>query len=103
MDKKERTTKSYSKEFKVEAIARSKTVGKRKTCEELGIAPSSLHRWCHELAGHTTENTSNKPTYQDLEKEVKKLKKELGYVEEINRVLKKSTAIFSSSQIGGLK
>ena len=103
MDTKERTTKSYSKEFKIEAIARSKVNGKRKTCEELGIAPSSLYRWSHEFSEQAPKSTANKPSYQDLEAEVKKLKKELGYVEEINRVLKKSTAIFSNSQIGGLK
>ena len=103
MDKRERTTKSYSKEFKIEAIARSKIIGKRKTCEELNIAPSSLHRWSHELANYVPKNTKDKPSYQELEKENRRLKKELGYVEEINRVLKKSTAIFSSNQIGGLK
>lgn len=103
MDTREKTTKSYSKEFKLEAIARSKVNGKRKTCEELGIASSSLHRWSHEFSDQVPNKTTNKPSYQDLENEVKKLKKELGYIEEINRVLKKSTAIFSNSQIGGLK
>ncbi len=41
----------------------------------------------------------NKKSYRELEKENKRLKKELGWMEEINTVLKKSTAIFSSDQI----
>ena len=41
--------------------------------------------------------------YSDLEKEVRRLKKENGYLKEINKVLKKSTAIFSAEHMGGLK
>ena len=56
-----------------------------------------------EFSGKTATSPENKPTYEELEKEVRQLKKELGYVEEINRVLKKSTAIFSNKEMGGLR
>jgi len=42
-------------------------------------------------------------SYDQLEREVGRLQKENGYLKEINKVLKKSTAIFSSDHLGGLK
>ena len=53
--------------------------------------------------GGECDSHPGKPSYQELEAEIRRLKKELGYVAEINKVLKKSTAIFSSSEMGGLR
>lgn len=103
MEKRKSSKKSYSTEFKQEAVARCKIIGKTKTCEELGIAPSTLLRWNKENLNNNGRIDKTKPSYEDLEKEVRRLKKELGYVEEINRVLKKSTAIFSKKELDGLK
>lgn len=103
METNKGSKKSYSKEFKREAVARCKAIGKTKASEELGIALSTLHRWSHENHSNINQVSANKPSYEELEKENRRLKKELGYVEEINRVLKKSTAIFSSKELGGLK
>ena len=103
--KEKRVNKSYSEEFKREAVTRSKVVGPSKTCEELGIVHSVLYNWrkqyLKDFKSETNTKAVEKPSYEDLEKEIKKLKKELGYVEEINKILKKSTAIFSSSHLGG--
>ncbi len=95
--------KKYSNEFKQEAVARSKIVGILNTCEELGVSKATLSRWRKEFSVGKLTKSKDKPSYDELEKEVRKLKKELGYIEEINRVLKKSTAIFSSNQLGGSK
>lgn len=95
--------KKYSNEFKQEAVARSKTIGIAKTCEELGVSKAALSRWRKEFTDGQLVKSKDKPSYEELEKENRRLKKELGYVEEINRVLKKSTAIFSKSELGGSK
>jgi transposase-like protein len=92
--------KKYSTEFKEEAVARSKTIGISETCQELGISKSALNRWRSE---YSPKSSSDKPSYEELEKENRRLRKEIGYIEEINRVLKKSTAIFSSKELGGSK
>lgn len=90
---------SYTEEFKREAVARSDAIGVTKACEELGIKSSTIYGWIKKYSNSSFPQTSQKPSYEELEKEVRKLKKELGYMEEINKVLKKSTAIFSSEQI----
>ncbi len=104
MEKKKRTRIVYPHEFKEQAVARCEEVGRSKTCSELGISYSALDRWKSELFNETNDlSTTSRPSYEELEKENRRLKKEIGYIEEINKVLKKSTAIFSSEQIRGLK
>ncbi|MCB9026982.1 MAG: transposase [Bdellovibrionaceae bacterium] len=93
----------YSNEFKQEAVARSKIAGISNTCKELGVSKAALSRWRKEFSVGKLTKSKDRPSYEDLEKEVHKLKKELGYIEEINHVLKKSTAIFSSKELGGSK
>jgi transposase-like protein len=93
----------YSVEFKQEAVSRSYVIGIVQTCEELGVSRSALVRWRGEFSSNKSNTNNSKPSYEDLEKEVKKLKKEMAYMEEINRILKKSTAIFSSNQMINLK
>ena len=95
--------KKYSNEFKQEAVARSKIVGISNACEELGVSKAALSRWRKEFSVGKLTKSKDKASYEDLEKEVRKLKKELGYIEEINRVLKKSTAIFSRHELGCFK
>lgn len=95
-----RKYKSYTEEFKREAVARSEAVGVTRACEELDITSSTIYGWIKKYSDSPSSKTSeNKPSYEELEKENRRLKKELGYMEEINKVLKKSTAIFSSDQI----
>lgn len=95
--------KTYTEEFKREAVARSKAIGVTKTCEELGVVSSLLYNWKNKYDDSLPGKSSKKPSYDELEKENRRLKKELGYMEEINKVLKKSTAIFSSDQIKNSK
>lgn len=103
MEKNKKTIKQFSSEFKQEAVNRSYETGIKKASEELAVGYSTLTRWRKEFTATKSKNNNSKPSYEDLEKEVKKLKKEMAYVEEINRILKKSTAIFSNSQITNLK
>ena len=103
MEKQQTKKNKFTVEFKQEAVSRSYSIGIKKTCEELGVGLSTLTRWRREFSHVKSSKPSSKPSYEDLEKENKKLKKEMAYVEEINRILKKSTAIFSSNQMINLK
>lgn len=95
---------SYSKEFKIQAVERCKAVGLKKTSEELGVCAASLSNWKRLFDPSSDQSRpKDKPTYEELQKEVKRLRKELSYVEEINEVLKKSTAIFSNDKFRGSK
>jgi transposase-like protein len=89
---------TYSAEFKAEAVAKCAKVGINQTFKDLGISIGSLRNW---VIRSGPQLTADKPSYEELEKQVQKLKRELGYVSEINEILKKSTAIFSAGTLGG--
>lgn len=102
MTDKKRTRPTYSEEFKAEALAKCSEIGVNRTSKELGVAVATLRNWSLK-AGVGKPGADGKLSYQELEKENRRLKKELNYVGEINKVLKKSTAIFSSSEMGNLR
>lgn len=93
---------AYSSEFKEQAVAKCMEIGALQASRELGVAESTLRKWQKASVVKLGDNR-NKPSYEQLESEVRKLKKELSYVEEINRILKKSTAIFSANLMGDSK
>ena len=103
VDNQKQQKKFYTPEFKAEAVALCKKVGVTKASQDLQVSLASLDRWRRDSDGVDTNSGASKLSYEALEKENQRLKKELQYIEEINKVLKKSTAIFSSSHLGGLK
>lgn len=94
--------RSYSQEFKLEAVALAEKISIETAAEKLDVASSTLRKWAKEIK-LTGNIKKGEPTYAELKKQVNQLKKEKMYLEEINKVLKKSTAIFSSDQIKGSK
>lgn len=102
MTEKNRKRPTYSPEFKQGALGKCREIGLNKTSQELGVAKATLKSWIAQ-EGLDNPKQPGKPSYQELEAENRRLKKELGYVSEINKVLKKSTAIFSSSEMGGMR
>lgn len=100
-EKEKRIKRTFTEEFKLEAIALGKKIGNMKAARDLGIHESQIRQWKKKL--DTSPESLNKKSYEELEKEVRKLSKEIGYLKEINEVLKKSTAIFSKDQLKGSK
>ena len=72
-------TKSYSREFKLEAVrlshASDRTVAE--VASELGISKSSLFRWWHELAGDREQAFPGRGQMKDRDAEINRLRKEL--------------------------
>jgi transposase len=91
--------RSYSKEFKLEAVAMTNTGGKTisEVADDLGIEQSMLRHWrmkYQELGesgfpGHGNQNLTPE------EAEIRRLKMELEVVREERDILKKAVAIFS--------
>lgn len=102
MSEKTRKKPVYSSEFKAEAVAKCLDIGVSATSKELGVSYVSLSNWVQRSGGQPSSPVA-KPSYEDLEREVQRLRKEVGYVNEINRILKKSTAIFSAGEMVSLK
>lgn len=102
-EKKRRKRRVFTEEFKREAVELIEKIGIKKAEQELDIGNSVLRSWKKKFQNPEAKSPSGKKSYSDLEKENRRLAKENGYLKEINKVLKKSTAIFSKDHMGDLK
>ena len=101
MSGKKKVRPSYSPEFKAEAVRKCLESSVNQASNELGVSIGALRSWISKAQAGPGDK--GKPSYTDLERENRRLKKEFGYVSEINSILKKSTAILSSDQMDGLR
>ena len=102
-EKVKRIKRQFSLEFKKEAVELAKKVGNSQAASDLGINESQIRQWKTKFHPTYPKLSLEGKSYSDLEKEVRRLSKENGYLKEINQVLKKSTAIFSVDQLGDFK
>ena len=84
-------TKSYSREFKLEAVRLShqsdRTVSE--VASELGISKSSLFRWRQELADDPEQAFPGRGQMKNRDAELARLRKELREAQLENEILKK--------------
>ena len=100
-EKVKRVKRQFTLEFKKEATELARKVGNCQAARDLGLNESLIRSW-RIIFNPPSSNTETK-SYSELEKENRKLAKEIYYLKEINKVLKKSTAIFSVDQLGDFK
>jgi transposase len=91
--------KTYTAEFKREAVRLAQTNGKPIThiARELGISDTSIHQWRKDLAEHGPEAFPGSGHQTTQEEEVRRLKRELEIVKQERDILKKALGIFSRS------
>ena len=89
--------KTYTVEFKREAVRLAQTSGKpiAQVARELGISDTSIHQWRKELAEHGPEAFPGSGHQTAQEEEVRRLKRELEIVKQERDILKKALGIFS--------
>jgi transposase len=92
--------KTYTLEFKREAVRLAQTSGKpiAHVARELGISDTSIHQWRKELAVHGSEAFPGSGHQTAQEEEVRRLKRELDIVKQERDILKKALGIFSRGQ-----
>ena len=86
--------KTYTQEFKREAVQLVQTSGKSmaQVAHELGISDSSIHQWRKELAEHGPEAFPGSGHQTALEEENRRLKHELERTRQERDILKKPSA-----------
>ena len=92
--------KTYTAEFKHEAVRLAQTSGKAiaQVARELGISDTSIHQWRKELAEHGKEAFPGSGHQMAAEEELRRLKRELEVTRQERDSLKKALAIFSRAQ-----
>jgi len=97
MAKEQRT---YTKEFKIEAVRLAETSGKPITelARELGVSDSTIHNWRRQLAEHGGDAFPGSGHQTPIEEENRRLKRELEIVKQECNILKKAIIVFSRHQ-----
>jgi transposase len=92
--------KTYSREFKIEAVKLSHTSDKNveEVAESLGISKSTLHRWRSEFRDDPGQAFPGKGNLKERDSEIAQLKKELRQAQMENEILKKAVAIFTQKK-----
>ncbi len=92
--------KTYTPEFKREAVRLAQSSGKPITqvARELGISDTSIHQWRKELAEHGSEAFPGSGHQTAQEEEIRRLKRELERVQMERDILKKTLGIFTRDQ-----
>jgi transposase len=89
--------KTYTREFKVEAVQLVKGSGKPmgQIARELGISDSALSKWCKQFANQGEQAFPGSGHQTPQEEELRRLKRELEITRQERDILKKVVSIFS--------
>ncbi len=96
----QKTQRTFTKEFKLEAVQLVQTSGKSMTqiARDLGIADSTLHHWCKQLSAHGEQAFPGSGHQTPQEEEIRHLKRENELLRQERDILKKAIGIFSRIQ-----
>lgn len=88
--------KTYTKEFKVEAVHLAQKTGFAQTGRNLGINPNLIHKWKNQLEAAEENGQQAFPGKGNpQDEELARLRRELRQAQEDNEILKKAVGIFS--------
>jgi transposase len=89
--------KTYTQEFKREAVQLVKSSGKpmSQVARELGISDSVLYHWSKQLADQGEQAFPGSGHQTAQEEEIRRLKRELEVTRQERDILKKGVSIFS--------
>jgi len=89
--------KTYTKEFKLEAVQLLKSSGKpmSEIARELGISDSALYHWSKQLADQGEQAFPGSGHQTAQEEELRRLKREVDITRQERDILKKVVSIFS--------
>ena len=95
-----RTQRTFTKEFKLEAVQLAKSSQKSLTqiTNDLGIADSTLHHWCKQFDEQGEQSFVGSGHQLPREEDLRQLKRENELLRQERDVLKKAIGIFSRDQ-----
>ena len=97
----QKTTKTYTKEFKLEAVQLVQTSGKSQAqiARDLGVADSTLSHWCKCMTEQGPNAFPGSGHQTPQEEEIRHLERENELLRQERDILKKAIGIFSQHQV----
>jgi transposase len=89
--------KTYTREFKLEAVQLVKRSGKPMShiARDLGVSDSALYHWCKQLADQGEQAFPGSGHQTAEQEEIRRLKRELEVMRQERDILKKVVGIYS--------
>ena len=96
-----KTQRTFTREFKLEAVklAQSSHKSQAQIARDLGIAESTLHKWCQRFSEHGEQAFPGSGHQLPQEEEIRRLQRENELLRQERDILKKALGIFSRSQL----
>ena len=95
-----RTRRTFTKEFKVQAVELAESMESiQKAAEKLGVQVDSIRLWRRQLGRTNEQGTRTVAQAMSDAEEIKKLKKQISDLEKTNYILKKAAAFFSQDHL----
>ncbi|GHO89467.1 transposase [Dictyobacter formicarum] len=95
----DKTTRTYTKEFKLEAVHLVQTSSKPmiQIARDLGIADSTLHHWCKQLTEHGEQAFPGSGHQTPQEEEIRHLQRENDVLRQERDILKSAMLLRSTT------
>ena|SRR5450631_2228148 len=92
-----KSQKHFTRKFEDEAVRLARTSGwtRREVAEDLGIGLSTLGRWISRSQDHALEAPDRPPPHEDINAELKRLRRENEILRQERDILKRATAFFA--------
>ena len=89
--------KTYTREFKLEAVQLVKSSGKpmSQIARDLGVSETALYNWCKQLAEQGEQAFPGSGHQSPEQEEIRRLKRELEVTRQERDILKKVVSIYS--------
>lgn len=95
-----RTVKTYSEEFRLEALRLLETSGKsvREIEEDLGLTQGLLYKWRRRYRVNEAETKLERSEDREMQAKIRRLEHEKTILQQERDILKKALSIFSQEQ-----
>ena len=91
-----KTRRTFSKDFKREAVLLSDTTSVREAAETLNISPELIYKWRQALKNEGADAFRGRGNRTTLEEEIRQLKRQVKLLKEEKEILKKASVYFAA-------
>jgi len=88
--------KTYTKEFKLEALKLAEQIGVERAAKDLGVGKSALYAWRKAGAMQGSDAFRGHGQLTERDEELRRLRQEVKVLRQEREILKKATSFFAS-------
>lgn len=88
--------KTYTKEFKLEALKLAEQIGAKRAAKDLGVGKTAIYAWRKAAAAEGKDAFRGHGRLTERDEELRRLRQEVKVLKQEREILKKATSFFAS-------